>query len=275
MAGSANRMVSANPIRNQRMDYEVSQSGRVESFRPSSAAETLPINNGQTVPLRDAYSAVPRYLSETYTWAYLNPRSVKLLDRESVVATILWWQHRKLERMVLAEIDPGSTVLQTACVYGDLSPVLARHIGAEGSLEIVDVSKAQVDKCAEKMRDYPFVSVRRLDVLDLGDGEYDTVCCYFLMHEVPDDYKRGLVDVVLNNIGPDGKVVFIDYHKPHWAHPLKPLMSIVFDLLEPFAKSLWRQDIRDFASEPEKFHWRKESFFGGLYQKVVATPVGS
>jgi hypothetical protein len=52
-------------------------------------------------------------------------------------------------------------------------------------------------------------------------------------------------------------------------------MSLVFDMLEPFAKSLWRQDIRDFASEPEKFHWRKESFFGGLYQKVVAIPVGS
>jgi hypothetical protein len=52
-------------------------------------------------------------------------------------------------------------------------------------------------------------------------------------------------------------------------------MSIVFDTLEPFAKSLWRQDIRDFASEPEKYHWREESCFGGLYQKVVATPIGS
>jgi len=257
------------------MDYKVSRSGRVESFQPTVAVETLPIDNDQTVPLRDADPAIPRYLNETYTWAYLNPRSVKLLDRELVVATILWWQHSKLARMALAEIDPGSTVLQTACVYGDFSPVLARHIGAEGSLEVVDVAQVQVDSCAEKLRDYPFASVRRLDVLDLGDGEYDAVCCYFLIHEVPDDYKRGLVDVVLNNIGPDGKAIFVDYHKPHWANPLKLVMSLVFDTLEPFAKSLWRQDIRDFASEPEKFHWRKESCFGGLYQKVVATPVGS
>jgi len=257
------------------MDYEVSRSERAEAFGPNVAAETLPISNDRAMPLRDAGPAIPRYLSEIYTWAYLNPRSVQLLDRELVVATILWYQHRNLRRKVLAEIEPGSTVLQTACVYGDFSPVLARHIGEEGSLKIVDVSKAQVDKCAEKMRDYPFASVQQLDVLDLGDGEYDTVCCYFLMHEVPDDYKHGLVDIALNNIGPDGNVVFIDYHKPHWANPLKPVMSLVFETLEPFAKSLWRRDIRDFASKPEEFRWHKESFFGGLYQKVVATPVGS
>jgi ubiquinone/menaquinone biosynthesis C-methylase UbiE len=257
------------------MDYEVSRSGRVESFQLGATAETLPIDNDPTVLFRDAGPAVPRYLRDTYTWAYLNPRSVKMLDREFVVATVLWWQHRKLERMALAEIAPGSTVLQTACVYGDFSPVLARHIGAEGSLEVVDVAQVQVDSCAEKLRDYPFASVRRLDVLDLGDGEYDAVCCYFLIHEVPDDYKRGLVDVVLNNIGPDGKAIFVDYHKPHWANPLKPVMTLVFDTLEPFAKSLWRQDIREFAREPEKFRWRKESLFGGLYQKVVATPVSS
>lgn len=257
------------------MNHEVSQSGPVESFRPSVETETLPIDNDQTVPLLDADPAIPQYLRDTYTWAYLNPRNVKLLDRELVVATILWWQHRKLERMALAEIDPGSRVLQTACVYGDFSPVLARHIGKDGTLEVVDVAKVQVDSCAAKLRDYPFASVRQLDVLDLGDGEYDAVCCYFLMHEVPDDYKRGLVDVVLNNIGPDGKAVFVDYHKPHWANPLKPVMSLVFDTLEPFAKGLWRQDIRDFSSKPEKFLWRKESFFGGLYQKVVATPVRS
>lgn len=257
------------------MDYEVSRSGRVESFQPGATAETLPIDNDPTVLFCDSGPTVPRYLRDTYTWAYLNPRSVKLLDREFVVATILWWQHRKLERMALAEIAPGSTVLQTACVYGDFSPVLARHIGAEGSLEVVDVAQVQVDSCSKKLRDYPFASARRFDVLDLGDGDYDAVCCYFLMHEVPDDYKRGLVDVVLNNIGPDGKAIFVDYHKPHWANPLKPVMSLVFDTLEPFAKGLWRQDIRDFASEPEKFRWRKRSSFGGLYQKVVATPVSS
>ena len=31
-----------------------------------------------------------------------------------------------------------------------------------------------------------------------------------------------------------------------------------------------RETIRDFAENPELFSWRKEKFFGSLFQKVVA-----
>jgi hypothetical protein len=47
-------------------------------------------------------------------------------------------------------------------------------------------------------------------------------------------------------------------------------MSLIFDALEPFAKSLWRNEIADFATDKTAFDWRKETYFGGLYQKVVA-----
>ena len=255
------------------MNYEVSPSGSAEGSPRIAESEAPQGHNGQKLSLRDAAPAIPRYLRETYTWAYLDPRGVRVLDHEWIVKTILWHQHRKLEQTTFAEIDPGSRVLQTACVYGDFSPALARHIGEKGSLEVVDVARIQVDNCAEKLRDYPFASVRHLDVLDLGECQYDVVCCYFLMHEMPDDCKRRLVDVALNSITPDGKVVFVDYHKPHWANPAKLMTSLVFDLLEPFAKGLWRQAIPDFCYQREQFHWRKETFFGGLFQKVVATPV--
>lgn len=99
---------------------------------------------------------------------------------------------------------------------------------------------------------------------------YDAVCCYFLLHEVPDDSKSEIVDAMLANVRPGGKVVFVDYHKPHWAHPLKLISSIVFDTLEPFAKGLWRNEIVNFASNPDAFIWRQETYFGGLFQKVVA-----
>jgi hypothetical protein len=76
------------------------------------------------------------------------------------------------------------------------------------------------------------------------------------------------------SLAPGGKIVFIDYHKPHWAHPLKGVMSLVFDTLEPFAKALWRNEIWHFASAAEDIVWRKETYFGGLYQKVVACKPG-
>ena len=213
---------------------------------------------------------IPAYLWETYYWAYLNPRNVRLLDRELVVKVILWGQHRRLRKAAFAELEPGQDVLQPACVYGDFSPALAEHLGPRGSLEITDVAPIQVDTCRRKLRNLPQATIRRADASRPDSRKYDAVCCYFLIHELPDDYKRGVIDSLLERVPPGGKVVFVDYHKPHWAHPLKLVTSFVFDTLEPFAKSLWRREIIDFASDPGRFNWRKKTYFGGLFQKVVA-----
>jgi hypothetical protein len=67
-----------------------------------------------------------------------------------------------------------------------------------------------------------------------------------------------------------GKVVFVDYNRPHWAHPLKAAMSLVFNHLEPFAKGLWDKKISDYASAHEQFSWSVQTYFGGMYQKTVA-----
>jgi hypothetical protein len=68
--------------------------------------------------------------------------------------------------------------------------------------------------------------------------------------------------------------VFIDYHRPGRLHPLRPIMMTVFALLEPFARALWTREIAAYASTPDGFRWRKQTFFGGLYQKVVAERIG-
>ncbi len=149
-------------------------------------------------------------------------------------------------------------------------PNLARRLGLEGHLEAIDVAPIQVEHCRRKLAGFPWARVRRADARDPGGGPYDGVCSYFLLHEMPDDYKRAVVDALLASVAPGGKVVFIDYHRPHWAHPLKWVTALVFAMLEPFAKSLWRHEIRDFASDAEQYAWRTETYFGGLFQKVVA-----
>jgi hypothetical protein len=49
----------------------------------------------------------------------------------------------------------------------------------------------------------------------------------------------------------------------------------VFDRFEPFAKELWHRDVRQLASRPAGFSWSKHTYFGGLYQKVVARPLAA
>ena len=217
-----------------------------------------------------AKPALPYYLKQTYYWAYVNPNNVKLLDRDLVVSVILWGQHLRLQRAAFSEIKPGQRVLQPASVYGSFCPNLAKHIGPLGNLEILDIAPVQVSGCRAKLKDLPQASIRLADARNPGDSLYDVVCCYFLMHELPEDYKREVMDAMLASIVPGGKLVLIDYHKPHWAHPIKPITSVVFDLLEPFAKSLWHHEMKDFASNADLYDWHTETYFGGLYQKVTA-----
>ena len=214
---------------------------------------------------------LPYYLTGTYGWCYVDPRNCRLLDREAIVSAILWGQHRKLQQMALAEISPGQKVLLPAAVYGEFPASLARHVGATGALVVSDINPVQIEICRPKISALPWTSLRRADARRPPGGPFDAVCCYFLLHELPEDYKQAVVDGLLAALAPGGKAIFVDYHKPHWAHPAGPVMSAVFDRLEPYAKSLWRHPIRDFASRRAEFDWRTETCFGGLYQRTVAS----
>jgi len=213
---------------------------------------------------------IPDYLQAVYTWAYIDPTNVRLLDRPSVVTVILFGNYRRLRRACLSEIEPGQRVFQAAHVYGNLIPDLARKIGSTGQLDVVDVVPVQVARCRSKLRGLAHASVRLADASEPGAGGYDVVSSFFLLHEIPDDVKRSVVDALLARTGPGGKVVFVDYHQPSRWHPLRELMRRVNGWLEPFAESLWHHDIRTFARDADGFRWEKQTFFGGLYQKVVA-----
>lgn len=220
--------------------------------------------------IRESTPHIPRYLRETYNWTYLNPRNVRLLDNEVVVSFILWGQHRRLQNIAFRELKAGQRVLQPASVYGDFSRQLAKHVGEDGHLVVSDIAPIQVTTTQRKLRGFSQVTTCQADARHPAGAPYDAVCCYFLLHEMPDDVKHEAVDALLASVSPGGKVVFVDYHKPHWANPLKAVMSVVYDTLEPFAKGLWHREIEQFATDAGDFTWRKKTYFGGLYQKVVA-----
>lgn len=214
--------------------------------------------------------AVPWYMEEVYWWAYMRPFSLTIFDHVSIVSLILFGNYARLKRAALAEISKGQNVLQAACVYGDLSKAIAERVGESGSLDVIDVVPLQVANCARKLRAYPWSQVRLADAASPGGGRYDVVCCFFLLHELPDDYKRAAVNALLDSVASGGRAIFVDYHMPHPMHPLRPLISLVFRHLEPFADSLWQSGIRCMARDRDAFIWRKKTCFGGLFQKIVA-----
>ena len=213
---------------------------------------------------------IPAYLREVYGWAYLNPTNARLLDRDAVVSTILLGNNRRLRHSLLREIEPGQRVLHVAHVYGSLIPELAGWIGRSGQLDVIDLVPLQAALCRRKLRDFPQAHVRIADAARPGDGIYDAVTCFFLLHEIPDERKRAVVGALLARIVPGDRVVFVDYHKPTRWHPLRGLMRRLMTRLEPFAESLWHHEIAEFASAPGDYRWQKQTPFGGLYQKTVA-----
>jgi ubiquinone/menaquinone biosynthesis C-methylase UbiE len=225
----------------------------------------------QKAVVKTKQSSIPDYLNDTYYWSYLNPRNVNWLDKEPIVKAILWGQHNKLRQAAFENIKPGSSVLQVAAVYGRFSNMLAEHIGEHGELKVIDVAEVQVKHTKTKLLPYSFAQVIQQDAVSLKDKAYDTVMCYFLLHEVPDAYKTRILDSMLKHIKPSGQLVIIDYHKPHWAHPIRPITSMVFKFLEPFAKVLWHKSIKSFDTNAESFNWQQQTYFGGLFQKVVVT----
>lgn len=234
-----------------------------------------PQHRDHGAPFED--EAVPSYLEDTYTWAYLSRFGTRFFDHQAVVNAILWGNADRLIDWVLADLPRTCTVWQPAAVYGGFSRRIARHIGPGGHLTVTDVAPVQVALTARKVADLPMVTVTRHDARRPlpTDAPLDAVTCFFLLHEVPPEAKRAVVSATLETIRVGGQVIFVDYHRPEVWHPLRPIMAGVFATLEPFARELWDTEIftlapAESASTPT-FDWRKETLFGGLYQKVIAT----
>lgn len=224
----------------------------------------------ELLPATGRKHAIPAYLRDVYRWAYLDRRNARLLDHEAVVTALLWGNSARLRRALLAEIEAGMRVMQAAHVYGRLISDIAKAVGPEGRFDVIDVAPLQAALCRRKLRAFSHTRARVADAIRPGDEAYDVVVCFFLLHELPDPYKRAVVDALLARVLPGGKVVFVDYHAPARWHPLRGVMRQVYAHLEPFAEAMWHHQIADFAGDPEPYVWRTETCFGGLYQKTVA-----
>ena len=219
-------------------------------------------------------AAIPQYLHDTYWWAYVHPKAVKLFERQWLVNLILWGNFARLRDAALAEMGeslPGRS-LQVACVYGDFTPKVAQRVAAGGTLDVVDVLPVQLANLRRKLRPGDPVNLINRDAADLGfaHASYERVILFFLLHEMPLDVRRRTLSEAMRVLKPGGQLVIVDYHEPALHHPLRPLMKWILKTFEPFAMDLWRHDIAEWLPAGARIR-RKETCFGDLYQRLVIT----
>jgi ubiquinone/menaquinone biosynthesis C-methylase UbiE len=221
------------------------------------------------------FVGIPAYLHDSYWWAYVHPNAVRLFERQWLVNLILWGNFARLRDAALAELGeslPGRT-LQVGCVYGDFTPRLADRIAEGGSLDIVDVLPIQLANLRRKLaRGAPAALIHRDAArLGLADATYERVVLFFLLHEMPADVRRRTLHEALRVLKPGGRLVIMDYHGPSRRHPLRAVMKWVLRNFEPYALDLWKEPLERWLPELPAASLRKETWFGGLYQKLVIT----
>ena len=217
---------------------------------------------------------IPKYLEQVYWWAYVHPKAVHVFEREWLVNLILFGNYGRLRDAALDEL--GETVagrtLQLACVYGNLTPRLARRLAPDASLDVVDILPVQLKNLAAKLPADERIVLLQGDSSSLAcpDASYDQVLLFFLLHEQPQAVRRDTLAEAMRVVRPGGRIVIVDYHLPARWHPLRLLMTGVFRKLEPYAMDLWENEVQAFlpAHQPPA-SITKQTYYGGLYQKLV------
>jgi ubiquinone/menaquinone biosynthesis C-methylase UbiE len=217
---------------------------------------------------------IPEYLEKVYWWAYVRPYAIKFFDRPWIVNLILLGNMVKLRDRALDALGqtiPGRT-LQIASVYGDFVQKLTERLADDGSLDLIDVVPAQLENLRRKLSHQAPVRLIQNDAsyLKLSDDSYDQVVIFFLLHEMPAGVREKTLSEGLRVLKPGGRLVIVDFHKPHVLNPLRYLYPLMFKVLEPFALDIWRDKIEEWL--PKDFaptDITKETMFGGVYQRVV------
>jgi ubiquinone/menaquinone biosynthesis C-methylase UbiE len=220
--------------------------------------------------------AIPRYLEETYWWAYVHPKAVTIFEKQWIVNLILLGNFARLRDAALDELgqEIDGRILQIACVYGDFSVKLAERLTRNSSLDIVDVLPVQLENARRKIPKTASVQILQRDSarLNFPDACYDKTILFFLLHEMPLATREKTLREAYRVLKPGGKLVITEYHQPARLNPLRYLYPLMFKLLEPFALETWNVNFSEwFQKEFDPANIEKETFFGGLYQKMVIT----
>ena len=217
---------------------------------------------------------LPAYMEMFYGDIYKDIDECKKQDNTLLCNLKSFFQYSVLVNAVTQELKRNQKVLQFGAVFGNQIDETAMAIGAYGQYDIIDINPLQVTRVTDKYwKIYQCLKVSKQNAAELKtEGIYDAVICFMLLSEVPSASKTKIVNNALKMVKPGGKVIFADWHKPLFWHPLRYFVRMYHRLYRPFVERLWDRDIDTYA-QPDlrtQFIWRKSTYFGRMFQKTIA-----
>lgn len=216
---------------------------------------------------------LPAYSQIIYGDIYNDLSKSMALDSSWSANWRSFFQYDKLVNAVLNHIKINQSVLQLGLVFGHEIDEVAQRVGAYGRYDIFDINALQVSRNQEKYGNiYPALTIFQQDAASFKVADpYDVVICFMLLQELPPATKAKVINNALAAVKPGGSVIFVDYHNPGAWHPLRYWVRMYNRLRHPFAEKLWDRGIESYAKNRTDFIWRKGLYFGGMFQKLVAT----
>lgn len=205
--------------------------------------------------------AIPEYLKKTYSWAYVNPRAIAFWDRPFIINFVLFGNYRRLRNRVLERIPADKKIVMLGSCYGDLIPRI--HSKAR-SLTVVDCVQAQLDQVHKKCACDTILSDAKDSSVETGSA--DIVVLFFLLHELPTEWKSAVLAEAYRIAGTNGKVLICEFSEPYWWNALGYIERLIFKFFEPFAFELI--NIK-WSKKNERYH------FGGLYRIIETTALSA
>ena len=211
----------------------------------------------------------PAYIDALYASIYKNKKNFRFLDDQRVQSILTCGMYKMMLEDVLEDIGTNSSVLQIGCTFGNQMEQTAEKVGKYGQYVIADVLNTSLDAAREKLIGKK-VDFKLHDARKPFDGSYDTVICWMLLHELPEISRQKVINNALNAVKDGGKAIFIDYNRPSDFNLLRFILKPFNRLFFPFAESLWKTPIKNYAQKQTHFSWYKKTFGAKMYQKVVA-----
>lgn len=162
----------------------------------------------------------------------------------SLMSAGLHHRWRELGVMV-AQVEPGGSVLDVCCGTGDFAFALRRAVGSHGRVVGLDFSEEMLRVAREKCgRNQLWVDFVQGDLLDLpfGDDEFDACTVGFGIRNVT-DIARAFAEM-RRVVRQDGRVVCLEITKPSIIG-FKQFYNLWFDGVVPLLGRLTARD--DFA----------------------------